>query len=306
MAHENKYKSWLVTLSTPEKEKLVSEESLLQYLEKYCDEYVYQLEKNPDTDIEKFHYQVYLKTQLRTRKTTLLNSLSSEMCFPKEYIRAEKMLGTREQAILYCSKKETACLMPTYSPNIRRERENLYEGKDLQNIKREESQYPWQREILKKIFISSPFSIKDPDDREIMWVMDEKGNSGKSKLVKYLCVSNESCIKLPFGTASQLRSSIVNAGPRRVYILDIPRTLGVDDNIDDLISVIEDVKNGFVVSSFYGNYGSLVIEPPHVIIFSNRQAPISKMSEDRWRVWGIVDNELVYYPGGYMTNINDG
>jgi hypothetical protein len=36
---------------------------------------------------------------------------------------------------------------------------------------------------------------------------------------------------MTFGTTSQLKSAIISAGPKKVYLIDIPRTIGEGDSI---------------------------------------------------------------------------
>jgi hypothetical protein len=69
---------------------------------------------------------------------------------------------------------------------------------------------------------------------------------------------------------------------RKVYIIDMPRTLAEEDSLPSLISTLEDLKNGFVVSVFYGKYQKLLMDPPIVIVFSNKLCPVKMMSDDRW------------------------
>lgn len=57
---------------------------------------------------------------------------------------------------------------------------------------------------------------------------------------------------------------------------------------------MEDLKNGHVVSSFYGNYTKLVMTPPLVVVFSNIRCPVNKLSTDRWLCYTIVNKELRY------------
>eukprot|EP00481_Brizalina_sp_1-RS-2013_P001407 TRINITY_DN3518_c0_g1_i1.p1 TRINITY_DN3518_c0_g1~~TRINITY_DN3518_c0_g1_i1.p1 ORF type:complete len:107 (+),score=12.12 TRINITY_DN3518_c0_g1_i1:404-724(+) len=72
-----------------------------------------------------------------------------------------------------------------------------------------------------------------------------------------------------------------------MYIIDIPRTLGEDDSIMSIISVIEHIKDGYMVSSMYGKYQTLTMEPPHVIVFANMPCPRGLMSLDRWDCYNI-------------------
>ena len=74
--------------------------------------------------------------------------------------------------------------------------------------------------------------------------------------------------------------------------MDIPRTISRDDSLESIISAVEDLKSGLVVSNFYGKYKTLVMKPPHIIIFSNQKCSRKMMSEDRWRVFKLIDKRL--------------
>lgn len=289
---ELKYKNWMVTILSNKEGTLPLPEyqELRRVLNEEGDKWVFQEEAHENAEIEKTHYQACLITNIRKRKKTLLKNLSDALNHPIERIRVDKMAGTWDQAVLYCSKTESRTSDTQFSNNM----ENTYDFSDIAFLDDEEKRYPWQNKILEELFTETPLIIKTPDDRTIYWITDEQGNSGKSKLVKYICTHNDLCVKLSFGTANQLRAATVTMGARKVYILDVPRTLGQDDSMNDILSQIEDLKNGYVVSSFYGNYQKLLMNPPHVVVFSNQRCPVEKLSKDRWKCYIIKDKELKY------------
>jgi hypothetical protein len=116
-----------------------------------------------------------------------------------------------------------------------------------------------------------------------MWIYDKHGNTGKSKFVKWFCMNHSKDVcKLTFGTTSQLRNSMISIGSRKVYFMDIPRTKGSEDSMSSLITLLEDLKNGFISGVMYGKYKSFMMSPPHIVIFSNMKCPTDMMSSDRW------------------------
>lgn len=74
---------------------------------------------------------------------------------------------------------------------------------------------------------------------------------------------------------------IVNIGVKKCYLIDIPKTRSQEESLNSLITVLEDCKNGHVVSSMYGTGFTLLMDPPNIIIFSNQSCPVKLMSEDR-------------------------
>lgn len=269
---ENKHKSWCITINETEGCPLPSSDELVRFFNQYCELYVFQLEKGEQTG--RNHYQCAIKLKLRRRKSTLINMVKSAL-FKDHQWQFSPMYGTWEQAYEYCIKSETALSQPVTNSVH-------YVGSDISFLEDSSKRYLWQDYLFNELFESSVSVFKTPDDRKIYWIYDPHGNSGKSKFTKFMVLRNTNCCKVPFGTSTQLRSAIIMAGLKRCYIVDIPRTLGKDDDLNSIISVLEDLKNGFVVSSMYGKNAQILMDPPHVVVFSNIPCPIRKMSSDRW------------------------
>jgi hypothetical protein len=167
-----------------------------------------------------------------------------------------------------------------------------YSGKDLEVFKNKENWYPWQKEVYKKLFHESG-EIKTPDPRHIITLFDEEGNSGKSSFFKYLYFHHSDDIgRITYGTASQLRSSIINIGVKKIYIIDLTRSKSKHDSEIDLLSAIEDLKNGVVSSNMYGSGNTLLMDIPNIIISANYIFDQSLLSKDRWRIFSINHHNL--------------
>ena len=188
----------------------------------------------------------------------------------------------------------------SYNENVRRFSESTrwsnfkrpkdfmsYQAEDLSIFKDKGNFFPWQRSIYNMIF-QSDGDFKSPDDRKIFVIYDADGNNGKSKFVKYLCWNfNDDIIRLNYGQAGQLRSALVNAGKRLVYLIDLPRTKGRSDDLSEILVVIEDLKVGSLTSPFYGKMKDLFMPPPFVFIFTNNHLPYKSLSKDRWECYQI-------------------
>jgi len=269
---DKKTKLWVVTINEAKDCSLPEKEDVIRFFEKHCETYVFQLEAGLDTGNR--HYQCAIRLKFRKKKTTLLNDIE-KAGFKAFQWQIEFMYGTLQEAYEYCTKSETALEPPISNLPI-------YLGADVQFLEKTSGRYPWQEDLLKELLLPDLQHFKTPDDRKIIWIADTYGCSGKSKFVKYMVLHHSDSCKVAFGSASQLRSALISAGPRRCYFVDIPRTLGRDDDIYSVISALEDLKNGFVVSSMYGKNAQLVMNPPHVVVFSNMSAPLDSMSSDRW------------------------
>ena len=289
-----KYKKWVFTWNAEEdKNMFIPYNHLIELLESIAESYVFQTE-----EVTRIHHQGMFILPIRKRKQTLLNEIEAYFkwrfweepysCYTTKHLTLERMLGTEEEAIAYCTKKDSRISGPFYSRDLR-----PYIPVDLKIFEIPEAYYSWQRELMISLF-DTPFvnkksQIVSANDRTITFILDPVGNSGKSKFTKFLCYTfPKSIVKLAFGSAQQLRSAIISTGPKQVYFIDLPRTLGTTDHISDIISALEDLKNGFITTSMYGKYQYLLIEPPHIIIFSNNKIDIKLMSADRWDMRQIM------------------
>jgi hypothetical protein len=170
-----------------------------------------------------------------------------------------------------------------------------YEGKDLARFENPKDWYPWQKQIYESIFAEENGSVyfKEPDPRHIISLIDIKGNSGKSSFFKWLSYKYPEYIgRIGYGSASQLRSSVVNIGSKQLYIVDLARSKSKNDHPEDLLSVLEDLKSGFIANAMYGSGKTLLMEPPHILVSSNYAFNYELLSEDRWEIYEIKDKKL--------------
>lgn len=282
---ELKYKCWMITINMLESGYLPSEKELIKFFESHSSDYVFQKEKGEETERE--HYQCAVKFRSRKRKSTVINLIEKDFPQGVAAFQVDRMYGTFAEAIEYCTKEDTRVGYPV--SNI-----PLYSGADIAFLEEQTRRFPWQVALLEKLCIQNSLHLKAADDREIIWITDTYGNSGKSKFTKYMCLHCRNTTKIAFGTSSQMKSSVIDAGPKSLYLVDIPRTLGFDEDMSSLFSSIEEIKNGFLVSSMYGKNKQLFMDPPHVIVFTNQQCPRGKLSIDRWTEYYIdQDKQLV-------------
>lgn len=304
MIEQYKYKNWVFTWNANADHELPNLFELNSFLKENCESYAFQFEKGEIT--ERVHFQGLFRVKYRMRQQTILNNFMAEFGGLAHHLTINRMIGTWKEAYAYATKEETRVkdTIVYQSSNLQE-----YTGADLALFNEKDNWFRWQKQIFYKYFTKGTIIPEVPDDRQIVWITDKEGNSGKSKFTKFLCFNNHDIDKVPFGSAAQIRSSVCNMGPKMVYILDIPRTLGEDDSMRSIISVVEDIKNGFVVSSMYGRSQRLLMDPPHVIVFSNEDCPSDLMSNDRWTIYKlekfdmslceIVDNNA--HPGNGFT-----
>ena len=174
-----------------------------------------------------------------------------------------------------------------------------YTRKDIKILDNIENWHPWQKDIYKMMFNVNEIDPKtrhefsEPEERAIISLVDFVGNSGKSTFWKWILDKyGDDIATISYGTAGQLRSRAVNVGPKKAYLLDLPRSRGKMDATDDLLSVIEDLKSGKIDSSYYGSSSTLLFDRPHVLISSNFEFDYLKLSGDRWKVFILKDKKL--------------
>lgn len=235
-----------------------------------CTRFCFQLERGDDEG--KLHWQCRVQLSVRKRTTTLARALATALDLPVGLFTVRPEHDAAASA-LYCMKEDTRVAGPWADRPI-------YMGRDLTCMR---DPLPWQREVIRMI-------KAEPDDRSIIWIYNASGNVGKSKLCKWLRWG-ELATRIGLGTATQIKTSAIEKGAHRCYIVDLPRVRGSDETQAALFSALEDIKNGWVESSMYGKSAELLMEPPHVVVFSNDMPKLSYASLDRWKVFTIDDVE---------------
>ena len=155
-----------------------------------------------------------------------------------------------------------------------------YDGKDLECM---ETPLRWQQSLMEQI-------AEPVDDRTVNWLVNFEGNIGKSKLQKYL-VWKGLAQRVCMGTATQIKTAVCTDEPHACYVCNIPRVSGSQESIRDLFSALEDIKDGFVQSNMYGKRAKMLMEPPHLWVFSNDLPDLNCCSPDRWKIFRLEDKD---------------
>lgn len=181
----------------------------------------------------------------------------------------EKMKGTQEQNMYYCSKSGN----PVHT-NMDWIREDLF----CKNFPMDEL-YPWQKKIVE-------ISRTEPDRRKIYWIWEEQGCKGKSFLCKWMAMHERAC-KLITCTKS---ADILTCADvfTKTYLFDIPRS----NELMRPWNSYEQLKNGYVCDSKLKKTTEVYsFAPPHIICFANFEPEYAQMSSDRWIVFKV--NQLM-------------
>lgn len=128
---------------------------------------------------------------------------------------------------------------------------------------------PWQQDLLN--ILEGPVN-----NRRIYWYWDELGGNGKSWMGTFLA-RNHGAITISSGKTADI-AYLYN--PTRIVVFDISRAT-TEQNMDHInYGVMEDIKNGRLMSSKYMSTVKY-FDPPHMVVFSNKPCPHGKFSADR-------------------------
>ena len=135
--------------------------------------------------------------------------------------------------------------------------------------------YDWQKELVKIV-------DKEPDDRSIYWIWEDKGCRGKTTFAKWLFLNYDGVVVLS-GKGTDMKNGIIKYEEKtgnlpKIVIINVPRS-----NTGFLsYTGIEEIKDMFFFSGKYEG-GMVCGKNPHLLIFANEAPDYYKMSEDRWK-----------------------
>lgn len=240
-------------------------------------EFGYQLEKGKRNGIE--HYQGTFKCEPRKRISQLeawFKTKFPTVDFPeKDYCRKSKS----EASNRYGMKQETRIAGPWYKGAIFEElaKELVY--------KIEIELRPWQQRIVD--------IIKEPaNDRDIWSFWEPKGGLGKTTFQKWLFQNFKGVIPLS-GKVADMKNAIIeymdiNDGKvPKVILINLCKSTKIDKLSYEGIEAIKDM---FFYSGKYKG-GVVCDRCPHVMMFGNKEADISKLNPDRWYVIRLPDGK---------------
>ena len=172
-----------------------------------------------------------------------------------------------DASIAYCQKEETRSgLVYTNMPIPRVD-------KRLPSFTPRE----WQKELYETL-------LKEPDDRTIIWVVNERGECGKSLFCKWMNWKHPNYISITMNKSADILTMVEDHYVG--YLLDLPRCYDVKYTP---YNAIEQIKNGYVTECKLKKTARVLnFAPPHVVIFSNNFPDVNKLSKDRWKIINIL------------------
>lgn len=243
-------RSWFITINNPSFEKDLKNLKLLGLSsQSFC----FQLEEGENNTP---HFQGTFKF----KNQVTFNSMKKKL--PRAHIEVCRNFNA---SIDYCSKSKGRIQGPwTNITTLSKPKSSISGRLRL-----------WQC-ILQK------YLTMEPDDRTITWVVDEVGNTGKTKFCKHLVETTDGTLYLS-GRAKYMKYAImqyVDQGKTpNILLLDLSRSQ------EDYVSYqgIEEIKNGIFFNTHY-EAKMITYKEPHVVVFANFKPEKHKLSLDRWNI----------------------
>lgn len=137
----------------------------------------------------------------------------------------------------------------------------------------------WQKDVVKL--------LKTQSDRQILVVVDRKGNHGKSWLSIHLYEQGKACYISP---SSKTIGRDVASGYRGepIIVIDIPRTMRWTQ---ELYLGLEQIKDGLITDDRY-SHKTINCRGQKVLVMTNEQPKLDKLSEDRWVLYDLHEGDL--------------
>ena len=253
-------------------------EELEEVVKKSTRQYAFQLECPPDS--ENWHIQGRFRLARRQRLSTVKRYF--KVLFGDTfYFSKFSPTSNACQNFNYVLKRDTRQAGPWSTGGL----------SDVEStIMRDCTLKIWQKFLINEFQAYSAKRCKHLFYRAIWHIHDPKGGSGKSSFKRWLLFNYPEDVGLinPFGTPTQIQSSLYKLGSKKLYILDLPRsyrtkkdhydektgrvvrsTYHYHRNYADLMLVIEDLKDAILQDTMYGKGGVTLIPNPMILIFSN-------------------------------------
>lgn len=242
----------------------IEKQILLKWMEYNCKFFIfsYELGKSGTTP----HIQGYMEYKKKTR-------IIENKDWKKYHAHFEEVKGTQIENILYITKEGGEVI--TSDVKLVNSIKKQHEIKILKI----DDFYPWQLVIKNKI-------EEEADDRTINWIYENEGCRGKTALCKHLCYyHNALCVG---GKAADIKYAIVKYKEEKgiypeIILIDIPRSF---DTHFLNYQALEKIKNGLFFSTKYESQ-QVIMNSPHLFIFSNVEPELNKLSSDRWNIMKI-------------------
>lgn len=234
-------------------------------VKKYC----FQEEKCPTT--QRLHFQGRFSLKTKKRLSELVACFGALEIGSGIHLEVER---DEKASDLYCMKSDTRTRGPWSFPKT------TYLGEDLIA-----QLTPWQESLRKHL-------LEPVDDREIIWIHDSIGCTGKSAFAKYMAVRHKAQLFSWVSSRHAMHQVAKEAEETAIFIFDLTRTKPENLANDDVYSSLEMIKNGAIRSMMYEG-GTKYFSPPHVVVLANCRPVLAAVSRDRWNIITLEDKHRI-------------
>lgn len=243
--------------------------------------YAYQLEQGETTDYK--HYQFRGSLKVKQRGQEIKKKLTAAgWVFGKLSVTSKE---NRENHF-YTTKEDTRIEGPWTDKDgpepILTERVKVY---DHFGPKR------WQQQALDLIL---PY-----DMRIIHWIICKAGDSGKTTLSDVLEYHHGWHAVMPYRLMEDICNVAMETRWAKGWVFDIPREM---KGLSDMILGLEKLKDGKAADKRNKYRFHTWEKAPSMVVLSNIPPKLNSMSKNRWKIWEIIDEELVPFIEDRRTN----
>lgn len=134
---------------------------------------------------------------------------------------------------------------------------------------------PWQLDLERQL-------NEEPDDRSVIFVVDEEGGKGKSYFARWYYSKYPDRTQL-LGVGKRDDIALAVDVSKQVFIFNVPRL-----SIEFLqYSILEMMKDRVIFSPKYSSTTKIMSGKVHVLVLTNEQPDFAKMTEDRYKIVNI-------------------
>ena len=213
-----------------------------------------------------------------------LDSVEKELLNDSE-LYAEKI----ERGKLICNIVDKGTVQEDSLSGNNKEALKLYRKQMPRRALNEIQLRPWQQQLMSE--------MSTPTDREVIWVIGNDGNEGKTWFQEYLETfygyARVARLDLKMKTANVLHALTKRPlSSTDIFLFNQPRS--VNEGSCNY-SIIEAIKDGTAVSSKYNNNIIRFKIPNVLVVFSNEMPKWDELSMDRWKPFRIQNDQLVIH-----------
>jgi len=270
-------------------------DSVHNALRSFCKSYVFQLEKS-ESGFD--HYQGRI-TLIKKDRGTIATAIAAKIGEHVRFTMIPTVSENRAKECFYQLKEQTKVAGPWKDTDFVMPQKKTRQMEEFEDYEK----YPWQQKVIE---LSQQW-----DKRTIHVVVDAVGNNGKTDLVEWLVQNGKGTLVPPMRAMEDIMAMVMCKPPARCYLIDMPRAMR-KEKLYDFYSGIESLKNGYMYDKRY-QFKDRWIDRPQIIIFSNMMPDFSMLSQDRWKVWQIIQKELTVYKSmkvspqdGVQTQVSGG